>query len=164
MGIYLVDTNVFSEAFHTTYPMDVVEGFWSAMKGQIDAGNVISIDKVKNELYSEAGDLTKWCKQNFPDDFFKDSTTAINDFKKLAQWANTMRHHFKTSAIDEFLDATKADAWLIAYAMANDLTIVTYEVSAPQGKKRIKIPDVCHQFNVKYVKPMEMFRQLGVKF
>jgi hypothetical protein len=72
--------------------------------------------------------------------------------------------HYLQRAIDEFLDAEEADAWLIAYALNNKLTIVTYEVSAPNQKSKIKIPDACIPLGVQFINPMEMFRQLNEQF
>lgn len=161
---YLVDTNFFVQAHRVAYPLDVVESFWNVVNKLAIDGEIISIDKVKKEMYGNRDDLTIWCKDKLPSDFFKNSTTAIIEYSQLANWANNKSDHYKASAISEFLDADEADAWLIAYAKANDLTLITHEVSSPEGKKKIKIPDVCMPFNVKYTTTIEMFRALGIKF
>ena len=75
-----------------------------------------------------------------------------------------MSHHYTTNAIQEFLETDLADPWLIAFAMINNWTIVTYERSEPNRKNRIKIPEVCNQFNVRYVNTIEMLRELNENF
>lgn len=55
------------------------------------------------------------------------------------------------------------DAWIIAYAKANNATVVTHEVSAPKSTK-VKIPDVCDYFDIKHINTFEMLQRLGVVF
>jgi len=38
------------------------------------------------------------------------------------------KDHYRQRALNEFLDADEADAWLVAYALEHGLSIVTYEV------------------------------------
>ena len=75
-------------------------------------------------------------------------------------------NHYLPNAINEFLDADEADAFLIAYSLADPLnrTIVAHEVSAPQKKGKIKIPDCCNALKVKYATTIEMFRELKETF
>lgn len=80
---------------------------------------------------------------------------------KVSDLAKSMRSHYKQRAIEEFLAAELADPWLVAYSMANNCTIVTYEKSEPSRKSRIKIPEVCNRFNVKYINTIEMLRELN---
>lgn len=48
--------------------------------------------------------------------------------------------------------------------MSNNWTIVTYEKSQPERKNRIKIPEVCIHFNVRYIDTIQMFRELNESF
>jgi len=164
MTKYVVDSNFFIQAHRALYPLDVALGFWDKVKQLADSEVIESIDKVKNEIYKNEDDIKAWCVNNLPTDFFKGTETLINEYTQLAQWAVEPRHQFKQTAIDEFLDADEADAWLIAYAMKNNLTVITYEVSAPGSKKKIKIPDVCINFDVRYINTIEMFRELNETF
>lgn len=77
-----------------------------------------------------------------------------------------MNGHYTPSALDEFLHADEADAWLVAYALADvdHRIIVTHEISQPESKKKIKIPDACAPFGVRHVNTIELFRQLQVRF
>jgi hypothetical protein len=59
-------------------------GFWDKIKKMANAGTLISIDKVKNELYDKNDELEKWCKANLPDDFFKSSASVISEYQKVS--------------------------------------------------------------------------------
>jgi Domain of unknown function (DUF4411) len=163
MTPYLVDTNFFIQAHRVNFPMDVVPGFWIKVKELADAGKIISIDKVKRELYNNEDQLKIWCEDNLPKDFFKDSTGILNSYSQIVNWAAT-KDQYTQQALEKFLDADEADAWLIAYAHAQNISIVTNEVSARNSKNSIKIPDVCERFGVKYSNPIQMFRELGERF
>jgi hypothetical protein len=77
-----------------------------------------------------------------------------------------MSHHYQRSAINEFLDADEADAFLVAYALVDPQNRykVTQEVSRPQQKSKIKIPDCCMAFGLRNLTTIEMFRELGETF
>jgi hypothetical protein len=70
------------------------------------------------------------------------------------------------SAISEFLDAEEADAFIVAYALSDrqNRIIVTQEVSQPERKNKIKIPEPCNAFGISYINTIEMFRKLGETF
>ncbi|MDP4274889.1 MAG: DUF4411 family protein [Bacteroidota bacterium] len=166
MAIYIVDSNFFIQAHRATYPLDIAKGFWNKVKQLADSGTIISIDKVKKELYNKNDDLEKWCKANLPDNFFKNTAEVINEYGKVTAWALSMSHHYMQNAINEFLDVDEADAFLIAYSLADidDRFIVTQEISAPQKLSKIKIPDCCNALGVKYRTIIEMFREIGETF
>lgn len=166
MAVYVVDSNFFIQAHRVTYPLDIATGFWNKVKQLADVGSIVSIDKVKKELYDKNDDLETWCKTNLPANFFQDTSKVITEYGKVTAWAMSMNHHYLERALNEFLDADEADAFLIAYSLA-DLTnrfVVTQEVRDPNRKNKIKIPDCCIPLKVKYLTTIEMFRELGETF
>lgn len=166
MEIYVVDSNFFIEAHRSSYPLDVALSFWNKVKQLAVEGKIISIDKVKNELYDKNDALESWCKANLPNAFFKDSTEVLVAYREVTTWAISKSEHYRTNAINEFLSADEADAFLVAYALTNpdERIIVTHEISQPEIKRKIKIPESCNALNVRYVKVMDMFRQLSETF
>ena len=166
MSVYVVDTNFFIEAHRAYYPIDVVHSFWNKVSDLAGRGRIISIDKVKKEIYGSNDALEEWCKSNLPDDFFKKTTLVINEYKIVTGWATGKADHFKPAALSEFLDADEADAFIIAYALADpeNKVVVTQEISEPDRKNKVKIPDACIGVNVKYMNTMEMLRELGESF
>jgi hypothetical protein len=127
---------------------------------------VISIDKVKKAFYDKNDALEDWCRNNLPEDFFKDTSIVMEAYKQVIAWAMLNSGHFLPNALNEFCDADEADAFLVAYCLANPTTsiVVTQEVSEPNKKNKVKIPDACIGLNVSCVNTIEMFRQLGETF
>ena len=53
MEVYVLDSNFFIQAHRVSYPLDIAFSFWNKVKQLADEGRIISIDKVKNELYDK---------------------------------------------------------------------------------------------------------------
>lgn len=128
-------------------------------------GIVGSIDKVKKELCETSNPdiLSHWCEDSLAKNFFLDTTSCIHIYADLAVWTGS-HSQFTQDAKDEFLATDLAAPWLIAYAKQHELTIVTHEISQPLRKNRIKIPEPCNHFGVRFLSPIEMFRELSEKF
>ncbi len=168
MPLYVVDTNFFIQSHRITYPLDIAKGFWEKVKSISLSGNIISIDKVKDEIYNNEDDLKNWIDTNLPLDFFKSTETPeiLTQYSKIVNWANTKNSFYLPKAIAEFLDLKCADAWLCSYALSinADCCIITQEKSETNRKSKIKIPEVCNAFNLQYKNIIEMFRELGETF
>lgn len=166
MSIYVVDSNVFIQAHRAHYPLDVAVSFWAKVKQLAYEGKIISIDKVKDELYDKNDELEAWCRANLPDNFFKNTDEVMEAYTQVIGWAVSKSAKYKAAALNEFLDANEADAFIIAYSLHDHVNrvIVTHEVAAPNATNKIKIPDACDALHVGYVNAMEMFRQLGESF
>jgi len=98
-----------------------------------------------------------------PETFFKktEDQAVIDQFQEMVNWAYG-QSQFSDAAKSEF--ASVADGWVVAYAAANDLIVVTHEQFAPDARRKIPIPNVCIEFDVEYVNTFEMLRTLGEKF
>lgn len=167
MGLYVVDSNFFIEAHRTTYPLDVAHSFWNKVKQLADAEKIISIDKVKKEIYDNHEDaLKQWCVANLSQEFFKDTAPIVATYGKVAVWAISKRNHYLPNALAEFLHADEADAYIVAYALADNSNriVVTQEISEPSRRNKVKIPEACLALGVQYCNTIEMFRQLGETF
>ncbi|MBN8706468.1 MAG: DUF4411 family protein [Bacteroidetes bacterium] len=166
MSIFVVDSNFFIEAHRATYPLDVAPSFWNKVKYLADSSKICSIDKVKSELSVHQDDLERWCAANLSDDFFKESSTCLSQYSQIAKWAQSRSGHYLPQAISDFLHADEADAFLIAFTLADpsNRILVTQEVANPLQKNRIKIPDVCKALGVTCCNTVEMFRKLGETF
>lgn len=165
MKKYLLDSNVLIQAHRMHYPFDVVPNFWGKLIYLSNNKLIMSIDKVKKEICDtlHPDELSSWCSQELDQTFFADSSSSIDIYAEIASWtqSNTI---FSQSAKDEFLETDLADPWLIAYAKKFGFTIVTHEISQPQRRNRVKIPEPCIKFGVEYISPIQMFRELGETF
>ena len=167
MPIYILDSNFFIEAHRATYPLDVAYGFWRKIRELSDDGRIISIDKVRSELYDNHEDaLKQWCIDNLLPNFFQETSSIIQEYTQVVAWANSRSGHYLPRALTEFLDADEADAFVVGYALASktDRIVVTQEKSEPSRKNKIKIPEPCDALGVNYCNTIEMFRQLGETF
>lgn len=167
MEPYVVDSNFFIESHRERFPLDIVTGFWNQVSRLAQEEKIISIDKVKDEIFENDDELTKWIKNNMPDTFFYGTTKddrVIEEYRKVVTWAYSQSHHYKTKALDEFLEYDRADAWLVAYCSAKNLMLVTQEISNPYRKNKIQLPDACTPQGVQTLNMNELFRRLGVTF
>ncbi|MBN2571252.1 MAG: DUF4411 family protein [Ignavibacteriales bacterium] len=168
MSIFILDSNFFIQAHRINYPIDVALGFWNLVKSISIEGKIISIDKVKNEIYKNDDELKKWTENNLPSDFFKNTNQEIvlENYKKVILWADSKKDFYLQKAVNDFFESENADPWLVAFALSlsENCSIVTHEISEPNRKSKIKIPEVCNAFNVNYVNTIQMFRTINVTF
>lgn len=157
--IYLLDTNIFITA-KNELPMDVYPSFWQTLSQLATQGILRSIQKVEDEIRKGKDELVDWIDHNLPKDFFiKENNETLAALSTVSQWV-MMNATYTQSAKNDF--AKVADSWIIAEALSQSVTVVTYEVSDPMCRKRVKIPDVCNAVGVKYCNLNEAFRALGV--
>ena len=126
MGVYIIDSNFFIQAHRASYPLDIAFSFWDKVKQLAAEGRIVSIDKVKNEIYDKNDALEEWCKSNLPEDFFKDSSQIMEAYSAVCVWAISKSDHYMPNALNEFLNADEADAFIVAYALADPNNRVLY--------------------------------------
>ncbi len=111
--------------------------------------------------------MENWCQANLPNDFFKDTSTSnvIVEYAKICSWAIS-KGQYTQSALNEFLHADEADAFIAAYTLSDNPNriVVTQEVSSPDSRKRVKLPDACIAHSVRYVNTVQMFRNIRETF
>jgi hypothetical protein len=156
---YLLDANVFIQAKNLHYGIDFCPAFWDWLVERNASGDVLSIEKVGDEL--EAGDdqLSEWARRQGPGFFSKPDASVLPALKKVSTW--TTAQDYEPPAVNTFLQV--ADYYLFAYGVARNHTIVTHEV-ASTSVRRIKIPDVCIGLGVKFMSPYEMLRHEKARF
>lgn len=165
MSKFIVDSNFFIQAHRSIYPLDVVQSFWLKIKNLAAVGTILSIDKVQLEIFDNSAhqdELKDWCQLNLPDKFFKSTDSVLGNYIAIVNWVNSS--NFTDRAKQEFLETDLADPWLVAFAISSGWTIVTYEKSEPNRKNKIKIPEVCRQFNVRNINTIDMLRELNESF
>ena len=160
---YVLDANVFIEARQKYYGFDICPGFWLALVRQHAIKRVCTIDKIKTELVAISDDLNDWVKQKAQDTFFKGTADkSVSDaFRDMVNWVQN-EPQFTPEAKAEFSNV--ADGWVVSYAKANGLVVVTHEEYAPDVRKKVPIPNVCLEFDVEYCNTFDMLRDLKEKF
>lgn len=160
---YVLDTNVFIEAHKRYYAFDICPGFWGWLSHRSTRSDIVSIDRVKEEIVGYRDALSEWAKDPAREDLFADTTEqAVSDaYKRVIAWVDR-NPQFQPQAKSEF--AAGADGWLMAYAIVHGSVLVTHEVYEPGIKKAVKIPNVCEEFGVRCMDTFAMLRQLQVRF
>ena len=159
--IYLLDTNTFIEAKNRYYRMTICPGFWDWLDQDSTRNRVFSIRMVAEELQRQDDYLSKWSKSR--QNFFLGS----NDEEIQQVYSEIARHVTNNPRYTEphkskFLG--KADPWLIATAKTLEATVVTQEVTVPEDSRKVKIPNICNEFEVDYCNTFELLEALDVKF
>ncbi len=158
---YVLDANVFIQAHKKYYAPDICPGFWLALVRNHETKTICSIDRIRAELVG--GDVREWIEAEAPDTFFKrtEDKKVSDVFKDMVNWVQN-EQQFRPEAKAEF--SSVADGWLVAYAKANGLVVVTHEEYAPDAEKKVKIPNVCIEFDVDYCSTFDMLRDLNEQF
>lgn len=156
----LLDSNAFLTPAMTYYAFDICGSYWSWIAQAAAAGNVKSISPVKRELRQKDDQIKHWIELHGADIFMSDDSAVKNTMAQVSMWASS--NGYTTAAIAEFL--SKADSYLVAYAMLGGNQIVTLETSAPAAKSKIKIPDAANAHGISTITPYQMLRMHGVAF
>jgi hypothetical protein len=156
----LLDADVFIRAKRDHYRFAVCPGFWDWLIEAHRAGQVYSIDKIRDELLALTDDLSNWVK-SLPPSFFLSTDIAVTPAAAtLSAW--TTSQNYERQAVATFFSG--GDYWLIAHALTQGWRVVTHEVPAPGSKKKVKIPDACDGVGVACIAPFQMLEELGARF
>lgn len=152
---YCLDTNVFIEAWNKYYSMELCPEYWDILDSMARKGIVFCTEEVKREVEKTDDDLKAWLSDR--DHFVRPVTDEVQQRLRsiLADFENL---------VDARRDRSMADPWVIAHALAEGATLVTKEIAAPVGSKRIKIPDVCHKYSVRCINDFEFIKETGIRF
>jgi hypothetical protein len=164
--LYVIDANIFMQAARSYYSFNIAPVFWDTLVKYAQDNKIISIDKVFQEIKEGSEDdlLRQWAKVEFCNYFDTTKTPQIlRWYKELVRWANAQSQYFR-KAKDEFMDVLNADAWVLAYAKANDCILVTTESPKRDAKRIIPIPNVCEAFSIEYCDTFEMLTELEFSF
>ena len=156
---YLLDANVFIHAANGRYRMSEFPGYWYWMELLAKIGTLASVSAVREELKSP--DVSDWADSLPASVFRQPDSTVSNAVLDVSQWVKTQTR-FTLTAKHAFLKG--ADRHLVAEAVAYGDTVVTYEISAPSSKRRVKIPDVCQAFGIECIFPQDMLAREGARF
>jgi hypothetical protein len=162
---FVLDSGVFIQSHRYHYALDIVPGFWKSLIGQHQAGALISIDRVKEEVLNGGkGDaLEDWVKKNTPKTLFattKDAKVA-KAYGEMMNWVQASAHY---TDVAKRIFADNADGWGAAYAKVNGLVLVTHEKFNADKKREVPLPNVCKQFGVECILPFDMLRRLKIQF
>lgn len=163
--IYCIDANVLIQAWQKYYSPDFCPDYWDILNELGKQSRIFIPEEVKNEIVvpdtsdKTEDDLSKWLKRStIP--IHKPTENVIACWKKILQTDPSHR-----LLVDNIKGRSVADPWLIAYAMDTDSTVVTKEnIDSAMNSKRVKIPNVCKNMDVRCIDDFEFIKEIGVKF
>ena len=156
---YLLDANIFISASRLHYGFDFCPAFWDWLIQSNQAKRVFSIDKVEGEIRAGADELVDWASNVGEDFFLKPDQGVLDALTVVSDWCSRQRYH--PAALNTFLGG--ADCFLVAHALAHQLTVVTHERPS-NSRNTIKIPNVCFGVGVTPMNPFEMLRRERARF
>lgn len=160
---YILDTSLFTQAKRSYYAFDIAQSFWTYLVRLANQGTITSIDKVYDEIERGKDDLYIWVQQNLPSQIFCDTDNSpdlLINYQQLISWSSS-NTQFTSNAKAEFAQYYEADAWVVAFAISNKLTVVSQETFNANIKRKIPIPNVCHAFNVRHIDTFTFLREHG---
>ena len=161
---YVLDSNVFIEASRRYYSFDFAKPFWASLCNQGKQGIICSIDKVYDELKNGNDALKEWAIQDFHS-YFQSTQQAdvLSAYARIVQWAQA-QPQFVQRAKDIFMEDKNADTWVLAFALAKGVKVVTHEVFSAEAQKRIPIPNVCRAFSIDCCDTFALLKELKFRF
>lgn len=158
MPDYWIDSSVYIQAKNGPYGFDIVPGFWAFLDDMSDAGAVSSTSLVYDELVLDSEDeLAEWAKKRRGSPLFIEPDEHVQ--RAFAGIAQHVVESYEPNQAAQFL--RKADAWLIAHAVAHGGKVTTQETRVGATSKKVKIPNVCDAFGIESVSMYLMMRELG---
>ena len=160
---YLLCSNVFIEAYRRYYAFRICPGFCDALIWHHSEGTWCSLDPVRDELLEGKDELADWIGKQVRRDAFCSTNEAdvVRWYGQVVQWVHS-RPQYTDEAKDQF--ARDPDAWLIAYAKAKGLTLVTHEGNHPDSKSKVFIPNVCEAFDMHPIDSFAMLDRMSTSF
>lgn len=159
---FSIDADVLIQSHRERLPFDVAPGFWDGLEEAGRAQRVIVIRSVFKEILDGGDELSEWLRTRETIFLAEDRDEATQDrYSALAMAIGDRKPAYKNDALADFFD--KADSWLVAQAAAHENVVVTQEASAPDGRKRVKIPDACCLLEVPCINTIQLIRTLDIK-
>lgn len=162
---YCLDANTFIEAKNKYYGLDFCPAFWDWIDRERETGALLCVSAIYDEIANGNDDLAAWIRTRKQHGWHCATTAdeVQNAYRTVVAHVEAHRDApYTDAAIAEFMRG--ADPWLIAYALANDHTIVTHEVLNPNIQRRVPIPNVCDALGVDWIGPYQALRTLHAQF
>jgi Domain of unknown function (DUF4411) len=150
---YSIDTSALLDCWVRHYPPDVFPTVWVRMKELVNKDILIATEEVLFELKKVDDDVYRWAKKH-------PSMFVLVDEEIQRAVASILQLYPRL--VDTRKNRSRADPFVVALAQIKGCTVVTGE--ALTGKiEKPNIPDVCMALGIRYIKPLDMFREQGLQ-
>lgn len=158
--MYLLDANVLITAHEDYYPIDRVPQFWDWTLAKAEAGIIKMPYEIHAEIAVSNGPLKDWiCAPEVK------KALVLNESIDPVLLQQVLDVGYGTPLTDSDMVKIGQDAFLVAYGLVSAArTIITKEVSKPSKKLgNRKVPDVCNDVGVKWMRDFDLYKQLNFK-
>lgn len=163
--IYCLDANVLIQAWQKYYSPELCPDYWNILNKLGKDGKIFIPEEVKNEIVvtdnkeKSEDDLSKWLKRSsIP--VHKPTESVIRSWQTILN-ANPLHKLL----VDNVRGRSLADPWVVSHALSINATVVTKEnLETAMNTKRIKIPNVCENMNIRWIDDFTFVKEIGLKF
>jgi len=151
VDLFILDADILIRAKNTYYQFERVPQFWDWLAHQAEVGAVKmpieTWNKIGDKPVERRDDLAEWAIEN-KDNLVVDDRSYDSRFPEvLAQYARPDGQPFTEANVEKIGD----DYQLIACALHNDATLVSFERSANAVGPNRKVPNVCADLGVECI-------------
>src|ERR1700722_10559549 len=154
--MFWLDSDTLVRAKNQAYAFDIAPGVWEIIKRNVKAGKIASPTLVYEEIARGDDELTRWANGERGTKLFVEPDSDTQEI--MTAIANWVKKNYEPAQAGFFLKG--ADPWVIAAALNDEGAVVTHEALVGHDSKRVKIPNVCLKFGVKYTDCYGMLRDL----
>ena len=159
MAEFWIDTNVLIQARNGPYGFEIAPAFWTSLDELSNRGQIRCSSLVYDELVAGVqDDLAMWIRDRRRTGLVVEPNSAVQ--VALREIADYVKSNFPANRAATFLRG--ADPWGIAHGLVSGGTVVTQETRVPAKSTKVKIPNVCDEFGVRWINTYQMLRELGV--
>lgn len=145
---YCIDSSSLMHASQRHYPMDTFPSFWAKMESLVGSSRIVSPDEVLREVEKKDDVLHKWCKKQ---------GRLFHPLHQEVQVAAAEILEVFPRLVDDRPNKGKADPFVVALAKCKQLVVVTQE-DPTKSNVRVKIPEVCDHYGVRWMTLLDLIR------
>ena len=160
MADYCLDASVFIRPHRDGfYGFLLAPTFWQTLEDKALTDVVVSPRQVYRELTEYDDDLANWAIHRRDTGLFVDPGPDVQ--ATLTRVAEYVNQNYRSRKAAELLGG--ADPWVIAHAITDNATIVSFETRVSIDSQTPKIPNVAQAFQIRTVSLYQMLRLMNVE-
>lgn len=160
MPEFWLDADTFIESNKGPYAFEIAPSFWTFLHERATEGIIASSTMVCDEIVTGNDDIASWARERRNIGLFVEPDEPVQ--ATLREIADFVQNNYRRVHADKFLGG--ADPWLIAHAKTYGGRIVTYEREVPSNSQKVKIPNICNEFDIQSLNLYAMLRALRFSF
>lgn len=149
---YVIDTCSLID-LNRWYPPTMAGGVWEKVDQLMQAGVLVSVEEVLEELKTQEDPVFRWAKKR-KRGFLPLGTDLQRAAKDLLRTHPTLVDHKKRKST--------ADPFVVGAAKLLGAAVVTQETPSGRGE-RPKIPNVCHNLSIECISIVTMLEREGLR-